>query len=691
MRSAGADAVASSVFVVRGLAGVVWRGARIVRAAGEVVLFSAIAAALLCALHGFVVPLVAAAFFLGIGAAATVGKRSHAEPLLLLRAGALVLVCALPCVGAVLVGARLAETHGEEHYLAGWALFLGLTFLGTFVLVPLLEAAPRVVLARGGVGAALAASLVATGRRGLVRTLGAGACATAAVALVPLLDALGPVRLIGVDVPPESLLDALAIGGGAGVVSWTTLLLLGGALATEPSEPRTRSRSAFTFVVVGIALLVAATLSGATLVPSPPSLAPPELAGRESSTPPASLEVTVTIERGHPSGPGLLVVRRLGAITTTVPISSRLEVQAVVRRPHRSYAVVLRDPSGADAERRVVRLDDQGRRIDDGPLERIEAQLGGGAGATFVLALALVALAVFRARGRARLHRAVRRGTEAVVAGRLRTVDGQAANISAGIARAEGWQLDAVDGSCMIALPPSITVLGAVGLLTLPDGQEVELVAPEPMRGFAFRQGATPCPRGAALVLAGSGRRDELVGAWALAPAGLLLAASSVAAVTGTILTLGGATVVGDLVPWLAGAEAVGLADHAPVALDSDETDAELRMLRVNASEYAGAIGIVSATETRITASLRGRLRYALPDGAWIDSVLALHGIHPGSLLDLLGFQDGDRIAAVAGIPVTEENTLRQLLEANRAAGALAVRVVRGGVVIDLVFRVQEP
>lgn len=655
---------------------------------GGTILFASAAAALLCTLGQLGLPLLFAAFFLGIGAAAAGGTHPFERTGLVLRIGGLVLVCSLPCLGAVLVGSRLAEAHGEAHYAAGWALFLGLTFLGTFVLLPFLEAATRLARRRLGIGDAIASALVATGRRGIVRTTLLGVLAAAAVALVPLLDVYGPVRLTGVTLESATLYDALIVAAAGGTASWSMLLLLGGVLATEPSETRVRSRSAFTFVVLGIVLFVAATLAGTTLLPAPLSSGLPDEPLGSNVTMAAPLHVAV--ESSAHGETSYLVVRERGIVRTMVPVPSSSVVTHVAAASGNGYAVVV-SRSSVEVPFGWVRIDADGRRTDDGPVERVMAHVRIGPALAFAVSALCVLLAIFRMRGRTRLHRAVRRGKETTLLGRLRASDGEETEARGGFADTDGWRVEARDGDAVVSLPPRVPVLGGASELALVDGQEIEVVSPVAVGNFAFREGSAPFPKGAVLVLPGSGRLDELVGTWALAPAGGLLGASSVAAIAGTLLTLGAASTLPQSV---LGGETITAAVATPLASALEafvpEPD-DGRALRVAASSHRGAITVVSPNETAISTGLRSWLGVmsSMPDGCTMAPDLTLE-VAPDSLPDLLGFREGDQIVAVAGIPVSDVGRLTELVRANRSAGALAVRVLRDGVPVDLIFRVER-
>lgn len=666
-----ADEVAS---VGRGLMGTMAGTVSILRRSGVTLAFTSIAAALACSLG----PLGAAGaiLVLGIGAAATVERRSELDVGRLLRAGTSMLVLALPCVGAVLAGAHLAHQHGAPHFLSGWALFFGLTFLGTFVLLPLMEAAPRLVAGSGGMGAALAAALEASGRRGFVRTVLAALGASGAVVIVPVIDALGPVRIIHSELGSPQIVTVLTLATAGGAVTWLALTSLGGALAAEAPRQRTRARSAFAFIGTGIALLVAGTLVLATLVPAPPAAADPLLLAGETAMDPA-LEARIEHPSPHAT---MLVVRHHGFPTVALPVPYETPPPRAVRMPEGATAVLI-ETAVEDSRLGAVMVGPDGARLDDGPLDRIAAHVGFGAAGALSLAAGCVLLALASTHRRRRLHRAVRRGAESVVVGRLRADAGEL-SIASGRTEIAGATFEASDGSCVFALPAGLAVLGAELPRALTDGQTLELVSPVAMPTLSFRDGIAACPADAALVVPGQGRIDWLVGTWALAPAGGLLAAASLAAVAGTMLTLGGEAWIAELGTG-APMRAVTAAFAPPPATDLHEARTA-RMARIAHYVPDGSM-FVEGDVTVIGEARRTRLLAEL-DPASIDlgPDMELWGIEQGSALDLLGLENGDVLVRVAGVPVSRPADLDGLRPALATLSGLGVTVIRRGAEIDV-------
>lgn len=641
------------------------RALRVLRAAGPKLLAASIAAAAcgVVAFAGWPSALAPGVFFLGL--TTTLAMRSTQPLGGLLRAGTLIGLFALPCAGAVLVGARLAELHGEAHFAAGWALFLGLTFFGTAVLVPLLETAHR--LARGGTFVeALAAAMVATGRRGLVVTLLTGLVASACIAIVPLLDALGPVRLFDSDAG----WNAWAIGGGGAAAGWLGLSVLGAALATEPEAPRTRSRSAFAFVLTGIGLLALATVLGALLVPAPLDRLDVDTLARTPTTAPRDTDPYVSIELtdGRPA----LVVRGHGGSTLVVPVTPHTTLTSgSTPTPIRGADGYLYAVLSSDRDYWGLRLDEEGHHVESGPLARLEGQLLQPSALGLLVAALAVLAAWARFRGRARLFRAIRLGRETMVSGRLRAEGPM--EVTGRLARTDLAHLE-TDGA-LVTLPPKIVVLGSP-TRTLTPGMDVTLVSPSPLEAMHFRGGATPCPEGAVLLVGPPDARplDEVVGAWALAASVPWLALAAPIAIVGAVLTLvvSEAPVAGTLVATTA------------TAVEVDTMSA--RSARVRRSSFADDVEVIQATATRLSPRAYDVLLEALS----ARSSGALFALESGEVLDLVGFQSGDEIVAVAGVPTAHAGDIRRTLAANAWSSALGIRVRRGTSVIDLVFVVER-
>ncbi len=660
---------------LRALVGMLLGAFSIVRRAGHVIVLTAVAAALLCAVGWLGV--VGAVFVIGAGLTAAVGNAAH-DYRRMATVGAMVLAVAAPCAGAIRVGANLAQQHGEAHFVSGWALFFGVTLVGTFMLLPLLEAAART--AHGStVGAAIAASLVATGRRGLLVTLLFAAVATAAIAIVPVLDTLVPLELL----PPRSdgpeFSAALTMFAAGGAITLTVWTLMAATLAAEQPAERVRSRSAFALVVSAMALLTLATLAGATLVPAPLQPTTPD-APLAAPLPPGN--VSAVVDERVAEAPLLFVfdgvIRR-----ETIPLSPGDRLFDVFVTPDETIAVVIarRDETLARAC-----FDAHGHRIDDGPLDRIASHLGVAATAALLGCAALLFYAMFRTQRRARLHRAVRRGRETLLRGHLRGLDLPPLQAADGIAQTRGWSFEATDGTAWLALPHQMPLLGAPRAM-LAEGAPIELVAPEPIDRLHFRGGRAAAPDGAALVIPDAGAIEWLVGTWALGPAGGALGAASLFALAGMVLTLGAAADVGPLVTSGIDSLAARMETAAPAGDPLPLTD-PTRAERIAANVHYLGITYVSGTRTDISSALRDEIARmeTLPDVRLEGNQLL--DIAPGSLLDLLGFQSGDVIVSIAGVPIDTPSMLHVLGPTVRVMSIVGIRVRRRGYELDLVFRV---
>jgi hypothetical protein len=105
------------------------------------------------------------------------------------------------------------------------------------------------------------------------------------------------------------------------------------------------------------------------------------------------------------------------------------------------------------------------------------------------------------------------------------------------------------------------------------------------------------------------------------------------------------------------------------------------RIESVEHSPYAEHIRVRSRTETSISPSAARWMGW--PHALAGSASPRLVGV-TGSQLDLLGFEEGDLILAIAGIPTPDEVTLRRVLHANEESRALSVRVLRRGEPADV-------
>lgn len=663
---------------LRGLASMARGALSILRRSPFVLAVTAIAAALLCAAGWLGV--IGAALVIGVGITSAVGQKGD-DYRRMATVGAMCLTVAAPCAGAIRVGANLAQQHGEAHFVSGWTLFFGVTLVGTFMLLPVLEAAARTA-AGVTVSAALAASLVATGRRGLLVTLLLATIATGAVAIVPVLDALTPLELLALHAGSPGFSTSLTVFGAGGALTLVVWMVMAATLAAEQPAERTRSRSAFALVAAAMSLLGIATLAGAALLPAPVGT----MHSDDAMWPPVAAGGVSAVLDDHLPGAPLLFVFDGYERRETIPLAPGDRLRGVFQTPDETIAVLV---ARRDRPVGMIALDGHGRRIDDGPLDRITAHLGWAASATLLTCALMMIAAVLRTRRRARLHRAVRRGRETLLRGHLRALDLPPLEVTDGVARTALWSFESLDGTAWIALPATMPVLGELRA-PLVEGAAIELVSPDPIDRLHFRNGRATAPEGAALAIPDAGAIEWLVGTWALGPAGSLLGAASALAIAGMVLTLGGVTDVAPLVLTGADSMAARTESATPEGAERLPLTDSLRAARIaDGTTYRG-ITYVSLTETRITPELRGYIALLgeLPDHARVVG-LQLLDIEPGSLLDLLGFQSGDVIVSVAGVPVGSTGALSDLRPVLTSTPDLGIRVRRRGTELDLVFRVR--
>jgi hypothetical protein len=426
-------------------------------------------------------------------------------------------------------------------------------------------------------------------------------------------------------------------------------------------------------------VLTTATVAGASLLPAPVRSFSGDDAGTEVSPGGVSAVVDERL-----AGAPLLFVFQGYERTETIPLAPGDHLYGVLDMPDETVAVLVLH---RDETIGIVSVDGLGHRVDDGPLDRITAHLGWAATSALIACALMVIVAMSRTRRRARLHRAVRRHRETLLRGHLRGLELPPLHIASGVARTVGWSFESLDGTTWMALPATMPILGAVRA-PLAEGSTIELVSPGPIDRLQFRGGRTPAPPGTALVIPDAGPIEWLVGTWALAPAGGLLGAASLCAIAGMVLTLGGAVDVAPLVLEGADSMAARIESAAPEGDTRPLTDAARRE-RIEVSTTYRGITFISGTETAISVAFRQELTTldTFPDRARFDGVL-LAGITEGSLLDLLGFQEGDCIVAVAGAPITTTDPILANLGRLLGAGpAVGIRVRRRGVELDLVFR----
>jgi general secretion pathway protein C len=81
------------------------------------------------------------------------------------------------------------------------------------------------------------------------------------------------------------------------------------------------------------------------------------------------------------------------------------------------------------------------------------------------------------------------------------------------------------------------------------------------------------------------------------------------------------------------------------------------------------------------------RVVAAIKDGA--PAGFKLYAIRPGSLLDALGFQNGDRVHTVAGVTMTSMDSARHVPPVVRAAERLTIELERRGREVALRYEVR--